>query len=242
LAKARKMESAATLAGGIAHDFNNLLTAVIGFMEMAEDDIPNDPLMANVNLQKALKTAEQVKDLTNKFLIIANVRHCRLNDTVIQDVIEQAVEGVFHKDDHNRCRVAQVPPINVKIDRELMRLTLDNLLLNAIEAMPENGLVEINLSILTVNGDSSDISVVGLKLGDYARIEIRDQGTGIAKEHIENIFDPYFSSKARGQKKGMGLGLTLAYSVMQRHGGAIDIQSRPNVGTVCTLYLPLAAA
>lgn len=241
LVKARKMESAVTLAGGITHDFNNLLTAVIGFMEMAEDDIPNDLLMAKDNLQNALKAAEQAKDLTNKFLIIANVHHCHLNDTVLQDVIEQAVDGFFDKNGHYRCQVSQVPPINVKIDRELMLLTLDNLLTNAIEALPEDGLVEINLSIATVNRDYSDTSVVRLEPGDYARIEIRDQGTGIAKEQIENIFDPYFSSKARGKEKGMGLGLTLAYSVMQRHGGAIDIQSRPNVGTLCTLYLPLAA-
>ncbi len=240
LVKARKMESAATLSGGIAHDFNNLLMAVIGFMELAEDDVPGDLQRAKSNLRKALKTADHARELTKKFLIIANTHYCKFEVTILQDVIEQAVAVVFHGKDATRCRIAEGSPIKVKIDRELILLTLSNLLTNAMEAMPEKGMVDINVSTVRVDRDLAGLSTAGLEPGSYAKIEIRDQGLGIAGEQMGKIFDPYYSSKERGKEKGMGLGLTLAYSVMGRHGGAIDIQSKLNAGTVCTLYLPLA--
>ena len=108
---------------------------------------------------------------------------------------------------------------------------------NAIEAMPNGGTVTIRGDNLQF-GDGNGYTDLPLKSGDYVRISIQDQGKGIYPEHLDRIFDPYFSTKTMGVQKGMGLGLATAYAIVQKHGGHLSVESEPGVGTTVDIYLP----
>jgi len=109
-----------------------------------------------------------------------------------------------------------------------------NLALNGREAMPEGGILSIRVENVVLESQASP----SLPPGNYVRVSIADQGVGIAKEVLPKIFDPYFSTKQRGAEKGMGLGLTICHTVIQKHGGAITVESKLGVGTTFHIYLP----
>jgi signal transduction histidine kinase len=124
------------------------------------------------------------------------------------------------------------------VDERQFGLVIENLALNARDAMPDGG----TLTVQAVNAVLSAHGHASLAPGDYVRISIADQGPGIAKEVLPMIFDPYFSTKSRGVQKGMGLGLTICHAVIKNHGGAIDVTSQPGVGATVHLHLPACRA
>ena len=109
-----------------------------------------------------------------------------------------------------------------------------NLMLNARRAMPEGGAISVRAENVVLGPQESPV----LPPGDYVRVSIADRGSGISKELLPKIFDPYFSPKERGSQKGMGLGLTICHSIIQRHGGAIAVESELGVGTTFCIHLP----
>jgi two-component system, cell cycle sensor histidine kinase and response regulator CckA len=109
-----------------------------------------------------------------------------------------------------------------------------NLMLNARRAMPESGAISVRAENVVLGPQESPV----LPPGDYVRVSIADRGSGISKELLPKIFDPYFSTKERGSQKGMGLGLTICHSIIQRHGGAIAVESKLGVGTTFCIHLP----
>jgi CheY-like chemotaxis protein len=115
-----------------------------------------------------------------------------------------------------------------------MHQALVNLIVNAKEAMPEGGLIQI----LAQNAVLTEGEVSSLRGGEYIKISLKDEGEGISEESLPRIFDPYFSTKQRGTQKGMGLGLTIAYSIIKRHEGHIEADSKPGMGTTFYVYLP----
>ena len=124
-------------------------------------------------------------------------------------------------------------------DPTQMRYAISNVLINAREALPRGGVIHIQAGN-TVSGDPNNASAIPSGNGKHVLIVVKDNGTGIPEEHLEKIFDPYFSTKERGIQKGMGLGLTTSDSIIRKHEGSIKVESVPSAGTTVSMYLPAA--
>ncbi len=229
LLKAHKLESIALFAGGIAHDFNNLLTAVLGNVSLSK-------LMAEgqEDLCKRLGEAEKAllkaKDLTQKLLTFASggapvkkvvslVETLRETANFIMSGSNVCCEYVF--DDNLMA---------VEVDRGQINQVVTNLLINAMQAMPEGGKIIIKATNITIGPDDA----VSLPAGRYVKISIVDQGIGIPRQYLSKIFDPYFTTK----QKGSGLGLAICHSIIHGHGGMITVDSEVGKGTSFHIYLP----
>ena len=126
---------------------------------------------------------------------------------------------------------------SVEYDPRQIEHTITSLLMNAVEAMPQGGCITIRAENQVIKTRDASLP---LKEGKYVRISIKDEGSGIPKEHMDKIFDPYFSTKNRGTQKGMGMDLAIAHAVIQKHDGHILVDSTTGVGTTVTIYLPAA--
>ncbi len=233
--KNSKMELVATLAGGIAHDFNNLLMGIVGNIELAAMNIESGN-HASEFLNYATETSVQAKELTHKFLLFSNVDPPACQAVPLSNLIATSCLTVFA----DSCIV---PEFHLSqelwmgyIDPGQLDLALRELFLNAREAMGTEGVMTLTAENITRLGQYHPERTQGR----YIRITLQDQGVGIAHEDLTNVFDPYFSSKVRGNGKGMGLGLTIASSIIHQHQGYIDIESTPEEGT--TVYVELPAA
>ncbi len=236
VSKMAKLESVGVMAGGIAHDFNNLLAVIMGNLEIARDDMTLN-LLPLSNLDAALRACGKVSRLTKEFITMAR-KTAPLSQpedirTVIEDVAQRLVggSGVIRK-----ISFAENVQM-VLVDQGLMRRALNNLILNALEAMPSGGVLGIHAENVFVKEKNEDLRVI-LKPGPYVLVSISDEGIGIEAENMDRVFDPYFSTKERGSQKGMGLGLSTALSIINSHGGALTLDSEPGKGTIVKIYLP----
>ena len=229
----RKLESIATLAGGIAHDFNNLLTVILGNIGFAELFIdPHDKAFQKLN--DAEKATERAKELTSQLLTFA--RGAGGSRTVIPihglvtRIAEKAVAG-----SGVTCDFSLPDDLyQVEVNEQQMGQVIHNLVTNARDAMPHGGIVTIHAANVTVQeGDA-----LPLREGEYVKITVEDEGTGLSLTDLQKIFDPYFTTKELGSQKGMGLGLTICYSVVRSHGGFITATSEVGSGTAVYVYLP----
>ncbi|MCI5188773.1 MAG: hypothetical protein D3905_03025, partial [Candidatus Electrothrix sp. AS4_5] len=230
-----KMELVATLAGGIAHDFNNLLMGIVGNIELAAMNMEQGHSSAGF-LHYATEASAQAKELTHKFLLFSNFDPPARQAVPLNDLIT------------NSCMAALagshiVPEFHFSqdlwmgyIDPGQLDLALRELFLNAREAMGTEG----NITLTAENVSYSEEGHPGRSKGRYIKITLEDQGVGIDRTDLVNVFDPYFSSKVRGNGKGMGLGLTIASSIIHQHQGYVDIESTLGEGT--TVYIELLAA
>ncbi len=238
--KAEKLKTVGILAGGIAHDFNNLLSVILGNLELAAHCGTVAPEIAS-HLKKAETAAGQARELTRNLMLFARgsapaKRQCDLRELIAKIV----AHGVA--DNNLRCELELPDDLwSSEIDPEQMQLALANLLSNAREAMPAGGTVTV--AARNVHLETPAISS-GIRLapGRFVRIDVRDQGTGIAPHVLPHIFDPYFSTKSKGVQKGMGLGLAITSSIVEKHGGHIGIDTRENGGTTFSVYLPARRA
>lgn len=227
------LESTQILAGGIAHDFNNLLTMVFLNLELAQSLIhPNKELTRL--LEEAKHAATTSAGLTRQLLTFARgggpVRKPNRLSGMIQESVRFAVSG-----SPVRCEFSLAENLHVvEVDVGQIGQVFRNLALNAREAMPQGGVISIRADNVVLGPHEYP----GLLPGDYVRVSVADQGVGISNEALSKIFDPYFSTKQRGEQKGMGLGLAICYSVVQQHGGAIFVESELGGGTTFRLYLP----
>jgi PAS domain S-box-containing protein len=233
--KARNLESIGTLAGGMAHDFNNILTALVGQIDLAKM-AAWAPTKANWHLDRAIEAAFRARDLANRLLTFSEGGAPRMVSTRIDRLIKEAAQD--HPSGAEPIRLEMSPGLPpLVVDRMQMRLAVQNIIANAREAMPPDGLLRIVARSIDHTAPVGDPPP-----GRYLRIDFTDQGCGIAAEHLDKIFDPYFSSKQMGPQKGTGLGLTITHSIVRRHHGHITVQSAPGQGTTVTLYLPLPVA
>jgi len=233
LQKNKSLAALGTLAGGIAHDYNNLLAAIMGNIEMAADDpsLHND---SRLYLQSAFLATTKARDLTRQLVTFSQGGFPLKRSMPIAGIIQTAVDKVL-RDANSTCTYTLAPNLPpVDIDAEQMSQVFHNLATNAVEAMPQGG----QLSIVADNVNDQHDLPPGLATGPYVRIFFADQGVGISADIMERIFDPYFSTKIRGTKKGMGLGLSVCQSIIQKHSGQISAQSAPGVGTTITIFLP----
>jgi PAS domain S-box-containing protein len=234
LLKVQKLESVATLAGGIAHDFNNLLMIIMGNISLAQDyaDPRGELRQLLVESERACQRATEV---TGRFITFSrgggHVRKTVVPDTVVRDAANLACAG-----SNIRLRFRMSDALwRVRIDVRQLQQALINVVTNAREAMPGGGEIEIAAEN---HRRESAADHLPLELGRYVRIAVRDAGAGIAEEHLAKIFDPYFTTKAKGPEKGVGMGLATTFSVVKSHGGYVDAASRPGEGTTVSLYLP----
>jgi PAS domain S-box-containing protein len=234
--RATKLESVGILAGGIAHDFNNILTSVFANIGLAKMITAKDPA-SNVSVVERLSAAEKAclraRDLTKQLLTFAKGGAPVKNTTSIATIIGDTVEFALRGSSVRCCLHIPEHLWPVVVDEGQISQVLQNLVINAEQAMPEGGMIDVtvdNHSILF----PSDLP---LKQGNYVRVSVTDHGIGIPQDHLSKIFDPYFTTK----QKGSGLGLATTYSIIKRHEGHITVSSALGKGACFTLYLPASA-
>ncbi|CAK8724491.1 histidine kinase [Candidatus Electrothrix aarhusensis] len=232
--KNSKMGLVATLAGGIAHDFNNLLMAIVGNIELAAMNIPPGHNAAGF-LDYATDASVQAKDLTHKFLLFSNFDPPVRQAVPLNDLVATSCLAVLASSDI--VPEFYLPPDLWMgyIDPGQLDLALRELFLNALESMCTGGGV---ITLTAENITRSEQDHPDQSKGQYIRITLEDQGVGIDRKDLTNVFDPYFSSKIRGNGKGMGLGLTIASSIIHQHQGYIDIESTKGEGTTVYIEIP----
>lgn len=229
LLKMKKLESVGLLAGGIAHDFNNILTAILGNINLVSlDKCLSD--RAKELLVEAEKASFRAQGLTQQLLTFAKGGDPVKELSSLEKVIKDSADFILHGGTV-ACRYNFPSDLWLTdIDTGQISQVVQNIVLNAISAMPKGGLVAIsgkNVSVL-------DQAIFPDASGKYVEISIRDTGIGMDAEAIEKIFDPYFSTK----KEGSGLGLAIAQSVITKHKGYITVESQPGKGSAFTFYLP----
>jgi PAS domain S-box-containing protein len=231
----QKLESVGILAGGIAHDFNNLLTGIIGNLAIARMRLPMDSKVHN-NLNEAEKGCKYAAGLSYRLLTFSKGGEPLQKAAVIQKVIRDSVSLSLSGSNvvPEFTLSEDLPP--VLVDEGQIRQVFSNLSINAIDAMPRGGQFRVMGDQVLVVQDNK----MELKAGTYVRIIFKDGGEGISPAIIGKIFDPYFTTKSMGSRKGQGLGLTICHSIMIKHGGSITVQSKPSQGATFTVYLPVA--
>lgn len=233
LTRDEKLESVGRLAGGIAHDFNNLLAVIQGNIELTRLKI-NGKDTARDNLKDAEVAIRQAAELTKRLITFAGggapfKKLCDIRELIVNTIgiciTGESVEKAFSLDNN-------LWP--VEIDEGQMRQVFRNMAINAREAMPEGGTITVKAKNFMVGHDNP----LRLSEGPYVRISLEDTGEGIAEKNLPRIFDPYFSTKQRGAEKGMGLGLSVCYSIVSKHDGCITVQSNEGCGSTFDIYLP----
>ena len=227
--KASKLESIGVLAGSIAHDFNNILTAIMGNISLARLYAGGEQRVSE-RLVDAEKASLWAKDLTQQLLTFAKggapIKKVLAAGDMVRDAATFAATG-----SHCRCEVRLDDDLwTIEADEAQLRQVIHNLVLNAQQAMPNGGTISMHVSNARVTNQDG----LPLHPGEYVKIRCEDRGIGIAPEHLDKIFDPYFTTKQRGS----GLGLATSYSIVRRHEGLITVRSRVGDGTCFEVYLP----
>jgi PAS domain S-box-containing protein len=236
LQRMQKLESVAVLAGGIAHDFNNLLTAIIGYVSLAGLSVSPGSDAAE-NLGQAEAACRQAKELTTQLLSLSRKQSLARNPVDVAAVVREAAELTLSA----TATAWQIAPETehavVSGDAHQLSRVFQNLLLNASQAM--HGAGQVHIAIDHAGGQEPPLSTERWNLptaGAYLHVAVRDIGPGIEPERLDRIFDPYFTTK----ETGTGLGLSVVYLMVQRHGGTVIVDSKPNQGTTFHVYLPAA--
>lgn len=227
--KAQKLESLGVLAGGIAHDFNNLLTGILGNISLGLN-YSNQSGKALERFQAAIGAADRAKGLTHQLLTFSKGGAPIKATGSLGNLLEGCARFVL-SGSKARCRYSISADLwAVEMDDGQISQVVNNLLINAADAMPNGGTVLIRASNVTIRGNEG----LPLKKGRYVKASVTDHGCGIKKEIIRKIFDPYFTTK----EKGSGLGLSSAYFIIQKHGGLITVRSKTGIGTTFQFFLP----
>ncbi len=231
LLKAEKLESIGILAGGIAHDFNNILSGVLGNISLAQVYDQTGKAVDEV-LHDAEAATIRAKELTNQLLTFSRGGAPVIKTESIEGLIRESARFSLHGSNVSFKIKAENDIPNVSIDAGQISQVFNNLFINADQAMPSGGTV----SIIIKNLHDSDALPPQLKKGRYVKIKVSDTGSGISKDDMDRIFEPYFTTK----EKGSGLGLATSYSIIKQHGGLIQVDSASGGGTTFTVFLPAA--
>jgi len=230
--KADKIESIGILAGGITHDFNNILTIILGNLTLVKMFLDADDKIYK-RIERAEKASLRAKDLTQQFLTFSKGGLPVKKVISISDLIMESVNFSI-RGSKVKCEFFLQDNLwPLEIDAGQINQVINNLMINAAQAMPEGGVIKIKAE--NVNIDSQGL--LSLKEGKYVKISVEDEGTGILKENLQKIFDPYFTTKV----KGNGLGLSTSYSIMKKHDGLLYVESESGKGTTFYMYLPASS-
>jgi PAS domain S-box-containing protein len=238
LRQSQKMEAIGTLAGGIAHDFNNILSAIIGYTELALEDVPAQTL-THQNLHEVLRAGLRAKELVRHILTFSRQTEIQRQPMAVSAIVKETA----------RMLRATIPAfIALKIedlsknstilgDASQIHQVILNLCTNAAHAMEEEGgTLLIRLENLVIHQEDTPLMPENV-VGACLKLSVSDTGVGIAPELIDRIFEPYMTTKPAG--KGTGLGLSVVHGIVQSHCGCISVRSRPHEGTTMEIILPL---
>ncbi len=227
--RANRFDSLGQLAGGIAHDFNNLLTTILGGISTAKDN------RDYTKLEDAESACLAAKSLTRQLLTFAKggtstSQQVVVTGDILHDAVRIAAAGT------TAVVTVDAPDTTFPIlaDRGQIIQVFQNLIINALQAMPDINKGRVQLRATNVRLAENDVQP--LPAGDYVQIEVQDNGTGIDPKHIDKIFDAFYTTK----KQGTGLGLATVLSIVRQHGGQIGVDSTVGTGTVFTLFFPKA--
>lgn len=228
-----KLDSLGLLAGGLAHDFNNLLTAILGQLTLAKMGLsPHDRLFQR--LTEAEAASKRAQELTNQLLTFAKGGMPIKKAASLHQLVEESARFVL-RGSNVKCQIQFTADLwPAEVDAGQIGQVIQNLVINAKQAMPEGGIVTIRGENVVVKPNDLEKERSDLPPGHWIRLLITDHGVGIPPENLDKIFDPYFTTKSTGS----GLGLATSYSIVKKHGGALDVTSQVGVGTTFSLYLP----
>jgi predicted ATPase/signal transduction histidine kinase/GAF domain-containing protein len=238
LQQAAKMEAIGRLAGGIAHDFNNILGAILGYGELAQNNLVAGNAVRR-QIDQVMQAGARGKGLVDRILAFS---HSGMGERValhVQSVVEETLE-----------LLAASLPAGVRLERQLDAIDATvlgdatqfhqvtmNLCTNAVQAMAQGGVLTVALNLESV-GERHLISHGTLDAGRYVRLSVNDTGSGIPPAVLERMFDPFFTTKHVGE--GTGLGLALVHGAVADLGGVIDVATQVGIGTTFTIWLPAA--
>ena len=228
LRQTQKMEAVGTLTAGIAHDYNNMLTVILGNISLAKQ-VSGQGNKISKFLDSAEKASLKIKQLTSELMALAQGGDLKLKPGNLQGLLRDAAACVGG---NSLLQVKELIPNRlwpVLHDSGRLKFVLQNIITNAAESMPGGGKIIL---------EAQNINTTTLQQKKGFKISIIDQGIGIPAEALPRIFDPYFSTKEKGEKKGLGLGLATSYNIIKKHDGYIAIESEVGKGTTVTLYLP----
>ena len=226
----KKMEAIGILAGGIAHDFNNLLQGVFGYISLAKINL-DQPEECRAMLEQAEKALHMSVNLTTQLLTFSRGGKPVKKRMMVLPIIENSAKFALSgsRTDYSIENDSELPL--VEADEGQISQVIQNIVMNADHAMPMSGTVLINVQNVCAPGEGLPFS---LTAGRYIKISIKDNGIGIPEHYLQRIFDPYFTTK----DKGSGLGLAASYSIIQNHGGIIDVKSEMGKGSAFSIYMP----
>lgn len=236
--RSQRLEAIGQLTGGLAHDFNNLLTVIIGNTELLGERLAEQPELLELS-SMACTAAQRGAELTRRLLAFARRQPLDPKSVDINRLII-GMDGLLRRtlSEDIDIRLATIAePWIAYVDPAQLEAALLNLAINARDAMPEGGRLTIETANVELDEDYADRHV-DLAPGEYVMLALSDTGTGIAPEHLERVFEPFYTTKAAG--KGTGLGLSMVYGFVRQSRGHIKIYSETGLGTTVKLYLPRA--
>ena len=236
LLHAQKMESLGILAGGMAHNFNNLLFVILNSADELKGRLAEDPELRG-NLELILNSSQQAAELVRQLLSFSRHEAPRQKPIEVKQLLQEVTSllgKVLHKNLQLRMEVEEaIPP--VRGDFGQLEQVLMNLCVNARDAMPHGGVIELSARQTRRENTAPDRPA-----GNYVVLSVTDTGVGMSAEALEHLFEPFYSTKPVGA--GTGLGLATAYGIVSVHGGFIEVESEPGRGTAIKIFLPCAEA
>ena len=236
LRQAQKMEAVGQLAGGIAHDFNNLLQVILGHVDLALDEV-DSASRAHGDLTQIQVAGKRASGLVRQLLTFSRRETIQLETLDLNEVIDGLMKMLGRLiGEHIELSVAQAPEMPlVSADRGQMEQILLNLCVNARDAMPHGGRLDIRTRGVYLEAGAPELEP-DASPGEYVLLTVADTGKGIPEEALEHVFEPFFTTKGVGE--GTGLGLSTVYGIVRRHEGFVSIESAPDAGSTFRVYLP----
>jgi signal transduction histidine kinase len=226
LVQAGKIAAVGTLTAGIAHEINNPINNISMIIEsLADRPTETGTEEGQRLLNEAMDQCDRVTDIVKNLLEFSRASHPRVEEASIEELVDKTHRLVKNELSLHQIKFVkrvhdQLPPLHV--DRGGMQQVLLNLFLNAIHAMPDGGELRVEIHLTEAMNEG--------------RVDISDTGVGVRPEHLDKIFDPFFTTKKKGQ--GTGLGLSVSYNIIKKHGGRMEVQSTRGEGTVFSIFLP----
>ncbi|MEZ4862274.1 MAG: PAS domain-containing protein [Caldilineaceae bacterium] len=239
LLQSQKMEAVGRLAGGVAHDFNNILTVIISYSELVLRQLQGNSRLYK-RVEEIRKAAERAASLTRQLLAFSRnqvMLPIELDLNVVLRDIEVMLRRLIGEDIDLVLQLSPEPSI-LKADRSQLEQIVMNLVVNARDAMPTGGQLQISTQCVAI-AEENRRAYPGVEPGAYVTLRVTDTGTGMDAEVLSHIFEPFFTTKDTG--KGTGLGLSTVFGIVKQNSGHIAVDSEPNKGTIFTIYLPRIA-
>ncbi len=236
-----KLDAVGQLAGGIAHDFNNMLGGIIGATQILEKKIADNP-EAKKYIKLILEASDRASHLVKQLLTFGRKQESVKKEMNIFKPLKDALDLLKNTIDPriNILTNLSSEEIIISGDPALLQSAFLNILINAAQAMPDGGNIDVTLKKTEIDSYYCNASPFKINPGNFCKIEITDSGCGIASENLNKIFEPFYTTKGVG--KGTGLGLAAVYGAVQQHGGAINVYSEIGKGTRFCILLPVVSA